>query len=358
MIELASYIGAAAISGAGWFLLILFLDPNRREKNSVRSLVTTLLFGFTSIPLAILVYRVSPDLVSRIDPPRLQDLAEQLLVVGPTEEFAKFLVFFLVMARRKPVQEPLDAMLHAAAVALAFSLVENVKYGLSYGMEIVVLRAFISTPGHMTLACVWGFAYAVLVHANQRRRALDFVILFFSIYPAALLHGLSNFLLDVRGDIAIVADGALFLAAFSLLLWIRRASPFRTYRLAEASSAVQRIELSLASNGAGYPLHLRAAQMRAALGDVLEARGHIDACLLLRKGDAFAVALSGMIFILQGEGEKGEEMLRFSYPSLDTDQKITMRRLCGHIVRSRRTGNAYNEFLLSMWMKGRKRSLQ
>jgi RsiW-degrading membrane proteinase PrsW (M82 family) len=355
MIELASYLGVAVVSGAGWLGIILLLDPNRREKRSTRGLVTTLLLGFTSIPLVLLLYKLSPDFISGIEAPRLRDLAYELLVVGPVEEFAKFFIFFLVMVKRKPVQEPLDAMLHAAAVALAFSLVENVKYGLSYGIEIVALRALISTPGHMTLACIWGFAYAVLIHSNPGRRPRDFIVLFFSIYPAALLHGISNSLLDWINQFALFVDGGLFLAAFSLLLWIRGMSPFQSLPFSEASAAAHRIDLSLASNGSSFPLHLRAAQMRAALGHLPRARYHIDQCHRLRKGDAFSLALSGMIFILQGETEKGEEALQFSYPSLNAEQKLTLARLCGHIVHSHRKGNVYNEFLLSMWMKGRKR---
>jgi RsiW-degrading membrane proteinase PrsW (M82 family) len=348
MIELASFIGVAAISGAGWFGIILLIDANRGEKGSTRSLAASLLFGFASIPLVLVVYRFAPDLVSGIESLRMRELAEEILVVGPVEEFAKFFIFFLVVVKRKPVQEPLDAMLHAAAVALAFSLVENVEYGLSYGIEIVAVRALLSTPGHMTLACIWGFAYAVLIHANPRRTARDFIILFFSIYPAALLHGLSNFLLGILGAFTFLFDGALLFAAFSLLLWIRSMSPFRSFSFGEAASALSRIDLSLASNDASFPLHLRAAQMRAALGDLPRARRHIDQCLRLKKGDAFALALFAMILILQGEAEKGEEILLFSYPSLSAERKLTLGRLSRHIARSRKTGNAYNEFLLAM----------
>ncbi|MGA2640247.1 MAG: PrsW family glutamic-type intramembrane protease [Spirochaetia bacterium] len=341
----------AALSGAAWFGIILLIDPHRREKGSATSLFISLVFGFASIPLVIFLYAIAPDLSSGVRNPGGQLFIYEMLVVGPVEEFAKFFIFFLIMLRQKPVQEPLDGMLHAAAVALAFSLAENVKYGLIYGADLTAVRAFLSTPAHLTFACVWGFAYSVMIHANPRRRPRDYVVLFFSIYPAALLHGLSNFLPRQIGDWAFLVDGAELLATFSLLLWLQRKSPFRPFRLGEAAQAVQRIDMSLASNGNSFPLHLRAALARAALGDYGRAQGHIDRCLKLRKGDAFTIALSGVIMVLQGETARGEEALRFSYTALTTKQKLTLVRLSRHVARAHRTDNAYNEFLLSMWMK-------
>ncbi len=112
----------AAVSGAAWFGIILLIDPHRREKGSAASLFISLVFGFASIPLVILLYSIAPDLGSEVRNPGGRVFVSNMLVVGPAEEFAKFFIFFLVMLRRKPVQEPLDGMLHAAAVALAFSL--------------------------------------------------------------------------------------------------------------------------------------------------------------------------------------------------------------------------------------------
>jgi hypothetical protein len=71
----------------------------------------------------------------------------------------------------------------------------------------------------------------------------------------------------------------------------------------------------------------------------------------VRKADVFATALSGAIQVLQGETARGEQALHASYRALSPRHKLTLGRLVRHIARSRRTGNAYNEFLLTMWMK-------
>jgi RsiW-degrading membrane proteinase PrsW (M82 family) len=351
MIELAANLAVALVSGAAWFGLLALIDPHRKEKLSTRRLFASLIFGFASLPLVFLLYTLAPDVVSGVQTEMGQTFVWNVLVVGPVEEFAKFFIFFLIMIVRKPVQEPLDVMLHAAAVALAFALTENFKYGMYYGADIAALRALVSTSGHLTFACIWGFAYAALIHDNPRHRPRDFVILFFSIYPAALLHGMSNFLLSLIQEWALLSDMIQFFAAFGLLAWLQKSSPFRPFSLAAASKAVQRIDRSLASNGNSFPLHVRAALARAALGDFKRARRHVDRCLRLRKGSAFALALSGAIHVLQGETTKGEEALRFSYPSLTEGEKRTIRRLSIHVAGSRGTDNAYNEFQLSMWIK-------
>ena len=81
----------------------MLIDPHRREKGSRKSLFTSMLFGFASIPLVILLYKVSPDLTSEVSSPLGQEFIYEMLVVGPAEEFGKLLIFFLIMVRRRPM---------------------------------------------------------------------------------------------------------------------------------------------------------------------------------------------------------------------------------------------------------------
>ena len=342
---------AAAVSGGAWYAVIVVVDPHRRGKGSAKSLFQSFVLGFASIPFVILLYDLSPDLTRGLPSADAQYIVYNVLVVGPLEEFAKFFIFFLIVTRRKAVHEPLDAMLHAAAVALAFSLTENVKYGLWYGTDLVAIRALVSTPGHLTFACVWGFAYAALIHANPRRKPRDFIVLFFSIFPAAVLHGVSNSMLMIGGDWWLIVDGALFLGAAGLVLWLQGQSPYREFRLADSSGALRRIDRGLESQGDNFALNLRAAVARAAMGELDAARTHIERCLKVRTGNQFARALAGAISVLRGETAAGEHVLESSYPFLSPGQKRTVDRLARHISRARRTDNAYNEFQLSMWIE-------
>jgi hypothetical protein len=69
------------------------------------------------------------------------------------------------------------------------------------------------------------------------------------------------------------------------------------------------------------------------------------------------MALSGAVRVLQGETNKGEELLGFSYAWLTEKEKRILRGLSRHVASSRRTDNAYNEFQLSMWIKNPRQAL-
>ncbi len=341
----------AAITTGAWNVLLLVVDPHRKEKKSTRSLLVSFLWGLSSIVIVSILYALAPNLTNTIGSERLAEFLDQVLVVGPVEEFSKFIVFFLICWRLRPVQEPLDGMLHAAMVALAFSAVENVKYGAVYFPELVIFRALLSTPGHLSYAAVWGFTYVALIYANPARRRRDYVVVFFSIFPAALIHGFSNFLMTLGSAFVVLFDLAVLTAAVVVLAVLRKASPFHAFRLGESAAALSRIELGLSARQDSYPLLIRSSLARAALGDYTGAQVGLEKCLDIRAGDVFCHALSAAVLVLQGQTEKGESMLAMAYPMLSLRQKLTIRRLARHISRRRaRLSNAVNEFLLSRWI--------
>ncbi|MBE3132499.1 MAG: PrsW family intramembrane metalloprotease, partial [Acidobacteria bacterium] len=341
----------AAITTGVWIVLLLIVDPHRKEKGSTRSLLVSFLWGLSSIVVVINLYAVAPNLGAAMGSERLAELVDEVLVVGPVEEFSKFIVFFLICWRLRPVQEPLDGMLHAAMVALAFSAVENVKYGSVYFPELVIFRALLSTPMHLSYAAVWGFTYVALIYANPARRRRDYVVVFFSIFPAALIHGFSNFLMMVGGAFGFLFDLAVLTAAIVVLAVLRKASPFHAFRLDESAAALSRIELGLSARQDSYPLLIRSSLARAALGDYTGAQARLEKCLGIKAGDVFCHALSAAVLVLQGQTEKGESVLAMAYPMLSLRQKLTIRRLARHISRRRaRLFNAVNEFMLSRWI--------
>jgi RsiW-degrading membrane proteinase PrsW (M82 family) len=341
----------AVLTSGAWIVLLLAADFHRKEKGNTRSLLISFLLGLSSILVVIVLYAVAPNPAARIGSERLAVFVDQVLVVGPVEEFSKFIIFFLICWRRRPIQEPLDGMLHAAIVALAFSTVENVKYGSTYFPELVILRAVLSTPGHLSYAAVWGFAYVALVYANPARRKRDYVVVFFSIFPAALIHGFSNFLMTLSLAFGILFDLALLTAAIAVLAALRRVSPFHAFRLDESAAALSRIEVGLSARQHSYPLLIRSSLARAALGDYTGAQARLEKCMGIRPGHVFCRALSAAVLVLQGQTVKGEAALAASYPRLSPRQKLTIRRLARHISkRPARAFNAVNEFLLSRWI--------
>lgn len=118
------------------------------------------------------------------------------LVIGPAEEFAKFLAVRLFVYRNKEFDEPLDGIIYASAAALGFASLENVLYVVDWHTRHVQwgalgIRSLLALPGHVIFATTWGYALG-RQKFDARYRVWPLVVL------AALLHGLYDFLLMYR----------------------------------------------------------------------------------------------------------------------------------------------------------------
>lgn len=118
--------------------------------------------------------------------------------VGMVEEFSKLaLAFFVIHFFIRP-QEPVDYLVHTAAVAAGFAAIENILYVGEYGVEVLRGRAPKSGFMHMAYTSVPVYFYVIykikFPNGFQRYLALGggFVL-------GAFIHGFSNFLLSING---------------------------------------------------------------------------------------------------------------------------------------------------------------
>jgi RsiW-degrading membrane proteinase PrsW (M82 family) len=144
-------------------------------------------------------------------------LAVFTLVVGVSEEGSKFLATWLLAARRREFDEPMDGIVYGAAAALGFAALENVKYFAHgrLGASLIVARTFLSIPAHLFFGAIWG--YALGQKLVSRRTS---VVLFFLF--AALMHGAFDTLLSIdhMGIVALALNLAL---ATLFVTFLRRA---------------------------------------------------------------------------------------------------------------------------------------
>jgi RsiW-degrading membrane proteinase PrsW (M82 family) len=134
-----------------------------------------------------------------------------LLVVGPVEEGAKFLVARAVCFRWKEFDERIDGLVYAAAVALGFAAVENFLFLRALPWQTGLVRALVSPLTHSLFAAVWGFgtSHALLAAKTPVSRFLWQAL---PLVAAMALHG--------AYDIAVLVDGAAPAAAVVVtLLW-------------------------------------------------------------------------------------------------------------------------------------------
>ena len=88
------------------------------------------------------------------------------MVVAPVvEECGKFLVVYWFVFRRPVFDEPIDGIVYAVTAALGFAALENVVYlfaayseTLALPLELSVLRAVLSVPGHALMSSMWGYS--------------------------------------------------------------------------------------------------------------------------------------------------------------------------------------------------------
>jgi len=125
-------------------------------------------------------------------------LAQQALYhiffTGPLEEFSKLFAAFITYKIinnkfSEQMNNPIDALLQMANIALGFSLIENIIFAsVSQDVEfILLLRLIISTPAHILFTLFMAEAYY-----NVQKNNAPFYTLIAPWAVASLAHGLFN----------------------------------------------------------------------------------------------------------------------------------------------------------------------
>jgi RsiW-degrading membrane proteinase PrsW (M82 family) len=167
------------------------------------------------------------------------------LAVGLIEEGSKFSVLVLGTRRNANLNEPVDAMIYASAVALGFAAIESLTYilrsydvGLAYHLSpssaahlaltmTAPVRALVGNLGHLVWTGVVGYAY------GRRRCGMGSRAAVLRAYiVAACGHGAYDAFLGLHASV--LAFSVLVLGAMVYVHLFRRAlaaSPFRHHQL-------------------------------------------------------------------------------------------------------------------------------
>jgi RsiW-degrading membrane proteinase PrsW (M82 family)/DNA-directed RNA polymerase subunit RPC12/RpoP len=154
------------------------------------------------------------------------------VVAGFTEELFKFLVVRATIFRSPYFDEPVDGLIYSSAAALGFSTVENISYMFQMGWSVILIRAPISTVGHVVFSALWG--YPLALKKMKKKNATLFMWL--GLIAAMAGHGLFDFLAFQQPDsginlwllIALIGLFAGLITVFIILLKRgQKASPFK-----------------------------------------------------------------------------------------------------------------------------------
>lgn len=157
------------------------------EKETFRAMLLAFITGGTaSVLIALAIYRFLK--LFGITTEVIGTATGSFLFIGPVEEFAKLsgfvIVYFLI---RKQFNELTDGVIYMACVALGFSIIENYFYAnADEGSQfLLIFRAFISTPAHISFSVILGYAWYRYKKENK-----SFAIVIIALIAASILHGI------------------------------------------------------------------------------------------------------------------------------------------------------------------------
>jgi len=235
----------ALVYASIWIRFLERHTPNRREKRIPVSLWAFFWGGLGSIILIVALNRF-------ILPPLFyQDswwdvLWNEIVMVGITEEFSKWVVFALIAHHYATIRSPEDAIVQAAAVALAFASVENVLYAHWYGIGVFLRRCLITVPGHMANAAIWAVIWAgVTSDRGGRVRKQHRWIVAAAIIPAGIVHGLYNTSTYFGITAARTVNIVIVLVAIGLYHYLLSHSPYLRRPYTQSRRAIERLTIAI-----------------------------------------------------------------------------------------------------------------
>lgn len=141
-----------------------------------------------------------------------------MLVIGPVEELAKFIPFWIFILRMKEFDEPIDGIIYASFIALGFGAVENIYY-LQFLSGIEAWgRAFVGPVLHIVFASIWGY-YVGRAHLCKRKLL---PVSLAALAVASVVHGFYDFVV-----LGFAPQGLPLAAAPIIAIWIWRLNEIR-----------------------------------------------------------------------------------------------------------------------------------
>ncbi len=211
----------------GIFWLWFFVRQDKIRPEPRRLIALTFLLGcLTTIPAGIGNFVFGAETIMGETPALASVVTAMLFVVGPVEELCKFGAVRLGPYKSLYFDEPSDGLVYSFAASLGFASLENLFYVFQYGPAVMLLRAPLSTVGHLAFGSIWGYALGQYYVSDGRRRSF----LIGSLALAAGAHALFNVLVFSFpvGAVALTLVGGIW--SFRAIRRGQKDSPFRFRR--------------------------------------------------------------------------------------------------------------------------------
>lgn len=254
-----------------------------------------------------------------------------LLINGPSEEWAKFIVFWIMAKGFGRVKEPRDGIIVAMMVALGFSLWENVNYLLIFGPRAIPVRLIWASSGHMAYAAIWGyFAGQAILEPPEGGRLMKYRYVLTAVFVVSFVHGLFNFLAGwVSTGAALALDILMYGATLMMLVQVCRVpSAYRAFPYVKSAAAVKAIRSALIRDSGNILLHKRLGFYELFLGREETALASWGKIALTDRGPY----LNAWVGILEARRSRGRMDRRTAgkleriLASMTADSRATLKR--------------------------------
>lgn len=182
-------LAVTVIPGIVW--VIYFYRKDKYEREPGRLVAKTFLMGAVMIIPAGIVESLFRGWL-RNPPSQGALLIAMILGVGFVEEYFKYWATRRVAYDHAAFNEPVDGIIYAVSAGLGFAAFENVLYALSMGLEVGLVRAFVTSLVHASFSGIVGLSMGI---AKFAPRGLGGVVIGRGLVLAAVLHGVYDFLL-------------------------------------------------------------------------------------------------------------------------------------------------------------------
>lgn len=294
-----------AVAGM-WMRILKRFDFSAAVKNSGNPIRGFFFAGLLSVPTVFVLYVfVGPFILTLTSG---SPLLYQIIHVGLIEEVSKFIIFYVAAVQTNSIKEPRDGILHAASVALAFAIIENILYSF-YGIEVLLVRSVLTVVGHMTYAAIWGYATGVILYTRKAdSKEYGNSIIASALIIAAIFHGMYNFLLDIghSGSALLTVLLNLLIALWSLS-YLKKRSPYEKFPIEKYRSAIPQLEMALASNPRNFALNKRIGLHYIRAGSTEKARRHLRRASKTNRGELSSRFYLHLLDALTKEEEKDAE---------------------------------------------------
>jgi len=269
-----------------WLRWLMRMDIYAADKGMRKSVPIFFGVGLLSGPLSLVSYGLGSYAQGRLGIDS-SDVQYYFTIVGPSEELAKFLIFYVVSKALGSIREPVDAALQGASVGLGFAIVENMIYGPRVGLITMLFRSYYGITNHMSWAALSAFSYGAVVYWYERERErIKWGLVIFGICSACCLHGLCDFLIAtnyVTFFFAYVLEIATVAALFVLLKDSSRLSPYYSYPFSEWPKAIDSLNYGIARDAQNWVLYQRRGTYHLVGRNFYEARFDFEMAVNLSK---------------------------------------------------------------------------